>query len=154
MGIRYRRMYVHGAPVTVTQCCPQDGLTDLRFPAYLDLYNPSGIVHPYGSIGDDKLKHPYGIVPPTGGVNPSGYNRPSPSGLQRGPFSRANYTGAEDNGKDTYTHYLDENWRQAYWTCPSGHFFIFPSGRAQDMPDDANLGNISHPIPVPFGNFE
>lgn len=153
MSIYKRRILVHGAPVDTTLVCPFDGLTNLRYPAYRNSINGSGLVQPYGPIGDDKLVHVSGITRPAWNSDPTGYFRAAPSGLSR-THTHAYATGSDGFGRDTFTNFSDINYYQNYWVCPSGHYFIFPSGLASDMPGGAAQGNVSDTPPAPFGNFE
>lgn len=152
MGTYPIRILVHGAPVDTHLACPFDGLTDLQFPAYRNKINASGLVQPYGPIGDDALVHMSGIVRPNWNPDPTGYFRAAPSGLTR----VHNHAWANDgyNGVDKVTNYDDINYYQAYWTCPSGHFFIFPSGVSADLPGGAYSGNRSNSVPTSWGQFE
>lgn len=153
MSLYKRRILVHGAAVNTHLACPFDGTTDLKYPVYLNKYNPSGLVQPYGPINDNKLVSTNGIVRPRYNDDPSGYFRPVPSGLQH-TYTHAYANGTDGYGRDNYTAFKEGNWYQNYWTCPSGHFFIFPSGVAADMPGGAAVGNNSNTPPSKFGNFE
>ena len=153
MALYARRILVHGAPVDTHLACPFDGTTNLKYPSYLNEINGSGLPQPYGPIGDDGLIHVSGIAAPSWNPDPTGFFRPAPSGLAYS-HTMAYANGTDGFGLDVHTNYREVNWYQAYWKCPNGHFFIYPSGVAADMPGGASVGNISEVPPAPFGNFE
>lgn len=156
MSLRYRTVTVGGANITVRQCCPFDGLTNLTFPVYLNHYNASGLVQPYGSIGDNGTIVVSGIVRPAWNPLPSGATgnfRAAPSGLTH-TVTMGYANGTDGFGLDQHTYYKDINYYQNYWTCPSGHFFIYPSGLATDLPVNYATGNVSDTTPMPWSNFE
>ena len=151
MSIYYSTQIVNGYPMKITKACPFDGLTNLTFPVYLNHYNASGLVQPYGSVGDNNLIVPSGIVRPAWNPQPSGNFRAAPSGLSE-TFTMGYAMGTDGFGLDQRTYYSEINWYQNYWTCPNGHFFIYPSGIG--YPSTTGMSNISDTPPPAFGNFE
>src|SRR5665213_2135458 len=103
MSLRYRTITVGGIPLTVRQCCPKDGLTNLTYPVYLNKTNASGLVQPYGSVGDNGTIVVSGIVRPSWNPWPSGAAesfRGAPSGLTH-TFTMGYAIGTDGFGKDT-----------------------------------------------------
>jgi len=158
MGLYPIRILVHGAPVDTHLACPFDGLTNITFPAYRNKYNASGLVQPIGPIGDRGEIEISGIVRPNWNPNPSGFHRPAPSGLERDHLYAWEFGNATSGpgafGHDGVRNFDEVNWYQAYWTCPSGHFFIYPSGVAADMPAGFQAGMTVNNPPASWGQFE
>lgn len=153
MGLYPIRILVHGAPVDTHLACPFDGLTNLTFPAYLNKINGSGLVQPMGPIGDNSLPVVSGIARPrTPNAAGNAFHRTAPSGLERDYESPADFQRAF--GRDGQKRFEEANWYQAYWTCPSGHFFIYPSGVAADMPAGFQAGMTTNRPPASWGQFE
>ena len=162
-GTYYIQQIINGLPQTQIQCCPFDGTTQLAYPAYLNNINPSGLTQPWGPIKDQGLISPSGIVSPTGyGPDPSGYARPVPSGLQRGPlpwpafgggglnwqepnmagvFNPGLQQGTTGTGFDGHTDYQEANWYQPYWLCKNGHFFLYPAASGMPEPSGYLVSN-------------
>jgi hypothetical protein len=162
-GTHYIRQIINGLPMDQIQCCPFDGNTNLAYPAYLNNSNTKGLSQPFGPIGDNGMIVPSGIAAPNStGYDPSGYIRPVPSGLQRGPFAWPAFGGGGMNyqepnmagvaapalpqgttgtGFDGHTDYLEANWYQPYWLCQNGHFFLYPSASGMPLPDGYLNGN-------------
>jgi hypothetical protein len=160
-GTHYVRQIINGLPMDQVRCCPFDGTTQLAYPVYLNNYNPSGLPQPWGPVNDQGLISVSGITAPAwGNVDPSGYARPVPSGLQR-TFAWPAFGGGGMNyevpnsagvaaapvpqgtgtGFDGHTDYMEANWYQNYWGCINGHIFTYPAASGLPLPSGYFYGN-------------
>lgn len=160
MGYYFKTDYINGIMGTYPQSCPVCNNTNLQFPVYLNAINISGIgvslssglVQPWGPVGESGYLIPSGIARPNDGHSTQIYQffRPATSGLTM-TFPTSIYSnefvlsgivtqqqknisasiafasGSPSGPVPSTTYYQDINWYQEYWYCNvSNTFFLYP----------------------------
>ncbi len=147
------RTYVNGVPIDLNKACPFCDEVDLMYPAYRNKDIATGLTQPEGPLNDEGLIEVSGIARPTTNVNPSGFLRPVPSGLERTYVK--SFSDGTSIGREITTYYREGNWYETYWYCNTcKKFFVTPVPQESALPSGTNHGDMMHANGLdPFTQF-
>lgn len=179
MAIYPTSQIVNGLLINTYWCNPVDGSLDLTYPVYLNYLNASGLVQPFGPVGENGTYVISGIVSPVDGKPYQVYQffRPAPSGLEL-TFNNQIYadeflqpsgvqgypnlsnvptiaSGVPTGPRPKVTYWYPVNEYTPHWYATSTKsFFIQPAIATSGMPPDvfSRPVNTSVPANVPVSS--